>query len=262
MKENKGQFRTIYKIDTQFFHDKNKHFYYFLGLMSSDGNVKNDSVFSFTQSNEKGEKLISFVQEFLKSNHVKYYNTKNNSYTITVSNKEIVKILKEFNVIKNKTLSYSLPEKINHQQLKYFLQGYIEGDGSIGIYDNGRGVKSLIVSIVGTEQFIKSLNNKLSSKGNVRKIKKCKNLYEIRYNGKKALDLCYEIYEDPIYSNGKHNSFLNFVNDSEVGKRYKKYYQIKNIVISKLICGFDIGELSKEYGVPKKTLYTWRYRGT
>jgi hypothetical protein len=144
--------------------------------------------------------------------------------------------------------------------LKYFIQGYIDGDGCIGIYDNGKGTKSLIVSIVGTEDFINQINERLKTKGNIRKIKKCKNLFEVRYNGKKALDLCYEIYDDVVYKSYKFNNFIIFKNDTTVGLKYKKYYHVKNIILDSIKKGDNIPELSKIYNVPLKTLYTWKYR--
>jgi len=144
--------------------------------------------------------------------------------------------------------------------MKYFIQGYIDGDGSVGTYDNGRGVMSLTVSIVGTELFIKQLYDILKTKGNVRKIKKCNNLFEIRFYGKKSLDLYYEIYDDVVYKSYKYYNFINFIENDSLGMKYKKYYHIKDEIISKINNGVKIPQLSKEYQIPIKTLYTWKYR--
>jgi len=258
MRNEKGRFTKKYVIDENFFKIKSNEFYYLIGLMSSDGNVKNHKTFSISQSNEYGKELIEFFSKLINSTYPIY--NKDNIYSLTITNSEFVKVLNEYGVKPEKTLVFELSEKINYTELKYFVQGYIDGDGSIGIYDNGKGVKSLVVSIVGTEKFINQLNDKLTSKGNIRKIKTCKNLYEIRYNGKKALDLCYEIYEDVIYQSHKYNNFVRFINDDSLGKKYKKYYHLKNKVIGEIKSNYDLKTLSEKYHIPIKTLYTWKYR--
>jgi len=258
MRSEKGRFVKKYNINENFFKIKSSSFYYLIGLLSSDGNVKNHKTFSISQSNECGKKLIEFVSKMIDSNYPIYH--KDNIYSLTITNSDFVAVLKEYGIRPDKTLVFELPEKIEYCDLKYFIRGYIDGDGSIGIYDNGKGVKSLVVSIVGTEKFISQLNEKLTSKGNVRKIKTCKNLYEIRYNGKKALDLCYEIYEDVIYKSHKYNNFVRFINDDSVGKKYKKYYHLKNKVIGEIKLNYDLKTLSEKYHIPVKTLYTWKYR--
>lgn len=260
MRNSNGQFNKKYEINESFFNNKNKYFYYLLGLLSSDGNVKNDRTFSLTQSNDKGKKLIEFVSNMINSTYPIYTNNQVNSHTITITNQTVVKVLKKYNIIPNKTLTFILSDNIPNNVLKYFIQGYIDGDGSVGIYDNGNGVKSLIVSVVGTEDFINQINKKLNTKGNIRKIKNCKNLYEIRYNGKKALDLCNEIYDDVIYKSHKYNNFITFKNNTTVGVKYKKYYNVKNTIIERVKKGHDVKTLSEIYNVPLKTIYTWKYR--
>lgn len=260
MRNSNGQFGNKYEIDESFFNNENKYFYYLLGLLSSDGNVKNDRTFSLTQSNDNGKKLVEFTSNMIKSTYPIYTNDKINSHTITITNQTVVNILKNYNILPNKTLTYKLSDNIPNNMLKYFIQGYIDGDGCIGIYDNGKGVKSLIVTIVGTEEFINEINERLKTKGNIRKIKKCKNLFEIRYNGKKSLDLCNEIYDDVVYRSYKFDNFITFKNDDTVGSKYKKYYNVKNIILDNIKKGDNIKTLSKIYNVPLKTLYTWKYR--
>ena len=65
MRNEKGQYVKKYEINKNFFFEKNKEFYYFLGLMASDGNIKNNSVFSITQSNTVGKQLIEFILKIL-----------------------------------------------------------------------------------------------------------------------------------------------------------------------------------------------------
>lgn len=251
------QFQKKYDIDYSFFENKEKEFYYFIGLMASDGNVKNNKTFSLAQSGDSGMRLLKSILQKLNSNHTIYKYKNSNSFTIT--NEKIVNILADYNIVPNKTLIYKLP-KLKTTELKYFLQGYIDGDGSIGIYDNGSGTKVLTISFVGTENFIKSVYEQIPIKGNIRHIKKCKNLYELRFYGKKAVDFGYFVYDDICFSNYKIDTFNEFINNNNYGNRYKQYYHTKPIIIEKLKNGESPLTLAKEYNIPYKTVYTWKMR--
>lgn len=262
MRNSKGQFEKRYNINENFYINKDKGFYYFLGLMASDGNVRDSKMFSISQSGENGKKLIEFIKEMIGCDNPIYHYKKVDCYTLSITSSEVVKELSLYNIVKNKTLIYELPTNLDTKNFNHFLQGYIDGDGSVGVYDNGNGVKTAVVSIVGTENFISNVFDKLIVKGNVRKIKNCKNLYEIRFYGKKVLDLFYEIYDDVVYKSIKHYKLLEFVNNKTVGLKYKKYYEIKKEVINDIKNNISPSELSKKYNIPIKTIYTWKYRNT
>lgn len=256
-RKKNGQISQIYSYDFSFFEKKEKEFFYFLGLMASDGNVKNDRTISLSQSGEEGFKLLKNILNKIKSNHkiTKY----NNSNTITITDKKIVKILEQYNIKPNKTLTYKLP-KLNKNELKYFLQGYIDGDGSIGTYNNGNGVFYLTINLVGTKEFIEDLNNLIPIKGNIRKVKQCKNLNELRFYGKKAVDFGFYLYDDICFNHYKLNNFNKFIDNNDYGKKYKKYYNVKDIIIEKLKGGEKVITISNEYDIPYKTIYTWKMR--
>lgn len=250
--------KHIYSFDFNFFSKKNNTFFYFLGLMASDGNITpNNKRFSLGQSGEHGKDLITFLLNKMGSNH-KIYNRKNH-FSFSISNEKVVKILSKYNIKPKKTLTYEIPD-FNVKELKLFLQGYLDGDGCVGIYDNGLGVKYLSISMVGTERFVKKLNNILSIKGNIRKIGRCKNLFDIRFNGKNAVDLGHFIYDDICYNSYKYNKFKSFINDGDMGNKYMKYYNIKNDIILELKNGVKPIDLQKKYGLPYKTIYTWKTR--
>jgi hypothetical protein len=252
-----GQYVNKYFLDYSFFEKKEKEFFYLIGLMASDGSVKNKKTFSLSQSGDSGYELLSLILKKLKSNHKIYTYKNSNSFTIT--DERVVKVLTEYNIYPNKTLTYELPH-LNDVELKYFLQGYVDGDGSIGIYDNGNNHKYLVISVVGTENFIKSVNDRLIIKGNIRHIKRCVNLYELRFYGKKALDFGYYLYGDVCFPNYKINIFKEFIKDDVNGIKYKKYYNVKTTIIEKLKSGDPPIKLSKEYNIPYKTIYTWKLR--
>lgn len=259
MINNNGKFQIKYSFNEKLGENKEKEFFYFLGLMASDGNVKNDRVFSITQSKDEGLNLLTHIKEILNSNHKISTYEKTNSHRITITSKKLVNLLGEYNVVPNKTLIFKLP-KLEEKELNFFLQGYIDGDGSIGINDNGKNVKYLQVSFVGTKNFIDDVNEKLKIKGIVRKIKKCKNLYEIRFNGKRAVDFCKEIYSEPITRHYKFKKVKEFLNNDEYGKKYKKYYNVKDEILLKLKEGQSVLDLHHYYKIPYKIIHQWKKR--
>ena len=180
-----GHFLRTYKVNDKFLDIIGKEQAYFLGLMASDGCVKKNC-FSISQSGEHGLKLINDLKILLKSNAkiYKYMNT----FSINITSKKLVESLKIYNIVERKTLVYEFPNKLSKIYYKYFIRGYIDGDGCCGIYNSGT-CDYLSISFVGTKNFIKDCYNKIPISGNICKIKRCKNLYDIRYNGRKAIKL-------------------------------------------------------------------------
>lgn len=257
MRNIKGQFQKEYFYDRETVEKNNTFKYYLIGLLAADGNVHNKRV-TLSQSHDHGKKLLKFVLNNLKSNHKLYHNKKTNSYSFTIFDEWLVNYLQEYNITENKTYKYQLPN-IDMNYLPYFLQGYIEGDGSIGIYDNGNGVKYLCLNFVGTKDFIDKISNLVKIKHNITHIKRCENLYEIRFNGKFAVEFCKFVYEDIIVETNKVNTFYKFLT-SNYGEKYMKYYDVKPIIINELKLGKSVLELSKIFKVPYKTIHTWKSR--
>lgn len=208
-----------------------------MGLLASDGSFNGHDRIGIGQSHQRGKRLIYFIKGLIGSDH-KIYKS-GNSYSINLKVGHYLRLsLDKFNIVRNKTYLYELPNFISMKQFYSFIQGYIEGDGCIGYYDNGNGSFSLHLSIVGTENFIKNVNKKMPIKGQVTNIKN--NLFQIAYNGFKAYKILTLIYDRPIYISGKYDIFT---------KSYNKYV---NMVVTKKIYKKIFNQLSN--GVPAKIL--------
>lgn len=209
LESGKG-FKRIYKVDDDFLTKETNEKYYFLGLMASDGCLSeyNKSI-CISQSGENGLNLIKYIKDILKSNYniLEYYPKKGRcSYSLNIRSNKLWNDLMTNNITPKKTYIYSIPDYIINdiEKLKYFLIGYIDGDGCIGVYQN-----MLTISFVCSYSMKNQLekiplfeNSSFNKKGKV---------IEIRYNGYKALKFCDFLYKDiSVYKSYKYQIFKDY----------------------------------------------------
>ena len=136
----------------------------------------------------------------------------------------------------------------------------MEGDGCITVINDSQipGYKYLHASFVGTEEFMRACYERIPVKGRL-----CKHhtssVYEIRYNGEKAVKFCDWIYQyDNLYHGRKYDLFLDG-KDAFDNSRRERYKRIKASVLSDLKDGVeDIMKYSKSIGIPFQTVYFWK----
>lgn len=205
---NSGQFKLKYTVNENAFDGKTSLSQWALGLMASDGNVQNGKTVRISQS-EINYDLLEFLKTYLEHNGEPYHNKKLNYRLLTWTNKSHINQLEKYGIVENKSLIYKLPNK---DLLTYdFLRGYIDGDGCVGVYNNGKGIYYLIISWVGTKEFIDQCYKFLNNRGIVRKLK---NVYEIKFNGKKAIEIGKLIYyNSELFPTRKYNLFWSYIND-------------------------------------------------
>ena len=195
-----------FKIDSQ---DK----FYWLGFISADGGIVNNSLSIELKDIDKNH-LIKFnifsenenpLTERINNQDVNCIKSVINSY-------ELISYLKEYNIIPNKSLIFTIPEeKIPEQYIMDYLRGLIDGDGCIRINNSNQislsfcsGNKKCI------EQFAKllKLDNSITSS-------KTDSTYRIQITGNsKALLLL-----DEIYKNSKPENRLDRKYDIYIKKR-------------------------------------------
>lgn len=208
-KRNKG-FKRVYKLKDNFLQIESNEKYYFLGVMASDGNLSDmNKTINISQSGEKGLRLIEYIKRILDSNYniLKSKPKKGQMvYGLYMRSKQLWEDLNKNNIIPNKTYSFAIPNDIlkDLQKLKYFLVGYIDGDGCIGIYKN-----MLSVSFVCSFSMYEQLKN-LDLFKRARFFKK-KSVVDIRFNGIKALDFCEYLYKDiSCFKSYKYEKFIEY----------------------------------------------------
>ena len=243
-----------YKVNDNFFDNLNNEKLWLIGLIASDGNVANKFRFSISQSNKEGFKLLKYIKKLLKYNGKIYLYKKTNSYHLVISSQKIVKALSKFNIVPNKSLIYNLPD-INKKYFKNYLRGYFDGDGCIYI-KNLKQTKFIVACFVGTENFINNVNKILIFKGKTRKIKSAKNLYEISFNGKKAIEFLTWLYSDKIiYQSYKYKKFKSYL--EQRNDKFTKFSKPRKLFNE----GYSTAIIIKDCkNIKRKTIYQWRYR--
>lgn len=261
-----GKFIHKYTCNEKYFSkNMSNEKYWLLGLIAADGNVSKN-IFSISQSKSCGNELVNYIKNILNytGKIYSYLPKLSNEFTykLQISSKQIVQDLEQFNIIENKTKIFSLSNNII--DLKSFLRGYFEGDGSVGVYKNSNNVEFLIASFVGTNVFIEQLYNlipiKISSK-----IKKTETLYELRFNGEKAVNFLLWLYSDNnLYKSYKYHIFNNYINSDKYKlKKIKKnrYNSIKITIFEKCKNGINPAQIVKDIqlidNIPFQTIYRY-----
>jgi hypothetical protein len=168
------------KVNRDFFKTKTNEMYWLLGLIASDGCIHNDNLWGISQSGESGKKLVEYIKNILNHSN-KIYCSKTigeNAYSIKISSSEMIYDLKNrYNIKEQKTKDLKFDIQIfeqNEEYFKSFLRGYIDGDGCVGVYDNGKGIKTLNIGFVGTEKYIEEIEKhikiKCSSKSKLKNV--------------------------------------------------------------------------------------------
>lgn len=237
-----------------------------LGLLASDGSINKDRFIKISQSGDEGLKCINYVKKAINfTGPIFSYlpkNSKNKVYNLTINSKEWVKTLNKYNIIQNKTKSFNISKDIleNLDFLRWFLIGYIDGDGCIGIYSS-RGPTNdktyLVIELVCNQNVVKQLENALTNfKPMI--IKKSNSLFEIRFNNKKGYIFGKWLYSDinkiEMYKSYKYQKFndyeLNIAKQNNWFKYENLYKQLKMDL--KNNCFTSIRKWSKLYKVGNK----------
>lgn len=243
-----------YDININIFESDKQFKFWFIGMMGADGSIKNDRHISISQSNKVGKDILEYIKKML--NFQGNITKSNNSNAINVTNTKIVSMLRVHGVVKNKTLVFK-PTNIKKKYAKSFLRGYFEGDGSVGIYRNNKKIEYLCTSFVGTEEFISWSKEYLPIGYRLRHITRCKNLYEIRYNGKNAIRFLEWLYEnDTLYKSYKYDIFKSYTGkDNRINKYRKSKKEAYDLYLNS---NMNCMQIATELGCHFQLIYQWR----
>lgn len=209
-------FKRIYSLNDNFLKQDSDIKYYYLGLMASDGNVssKSNKTISISQSGENGLKLITYIKNILDTNYrilMSYPKKGKCVYSLSIRSDILREDLIANNIVPNKTHIYNIPEYIleDINKLRYFLIGYVDGDGCIGVYKNMLSI-SFVCSKNMYNQLIKLpiLNGAVSTKKG--------DVIEIRFNGINAVNFSNIIYKDlneTIFKSYKYQKLIEYKNN-------------------------------------------------
>lgn len=204
--------RNKYKWNTDCFSKPNPEAAYWAGVLSADGCVKNkpNNTLDLTSTDKE---LVDGFRNFLGTDKKIYvYNNPNKEnwkteYRISTSNPYIIEDMKLWNIEPKKSKYNKIPDciKNNNELLNYWLVGLIDGDGCIREDDDG----NISISFLSSKEITEFMLNIFPSGKSYPK-KDCENLFDLRFNGKNAIELYKTIYKG-IGLSRKWDKMIKFV---------------------------------------------------
>ena len=199
--------------------------FYWLGFMFADGNISKEGNriemrLSYKDINhlEKFRKFLNLSTE-IRTGECDGYKFCH----LSVRNKHMWKTLNSYGCTPQKSLTLQFPKiKFTKDTVLHFIRGYVDGDGCLCVYNSNNKIRNSI-SIVGTENFLKSVNKIFNNKGSVRS-KSSENYknkaYELVFSDYPSRKLARYLYENAtIYLNRKYEKYLEFCRLEEESSR-------------------------------------------
>lgn len=150
---NSRKVRT-YNINDNFFTVVDQCNSYWAGFIAADGNISKDyKLLSFGLAAKDKIILENFIKDTNSENVIREYKSNSKDcVALQITSEQFCKdLFINFNITPNKSLTLSPPENLTNELKDAFIIGYIDGDGSIGLYKSKKQ-KSLQISILGTLQ--------------------------------------------------------------------------------------------------------------
>ena len=126
--------RRQFNLNDNYFSSENERMAYLLGFLASDGTIdkKNNRIKIGLSSVDK-DFLIMIKKELGYEGDILDHQTSNgfNVSELTFTSQQIKKDLAKYNIVPNKTFTYTFPESLNKKYWIDFIRGYFDGDGSV-----------------------------------------------------------------------------------------------------------------------------------
>lgn len=212
---NKNIFRSkedliVNSISNDFFAKPSNAFWYYIGLVASDGYIKNKSRVRIVIKN-KGALALFERLAVLSEFQGKIFTLKNGFYEITFTNKNLIDRLNKVGIpTLFKTKDLKCPKFSNKQYLICYFLGLFDGDGSIN-------KKQMSVKIVNySDKFIVDLESQLYRFFNVKgEISKGESVTTLRYKSKETkLIMSYAYKTAPLYLECKYSIYADKIRNS------------------------------------------------
>jgi hypothetical protein len=203
--------------------------YYWLGFMYADGNISSDGNRIEVRLSIKDLKHLEKFKKFLElSTEIRTGVCNGNGFChLSVRNKHMWNTLNGLGCSPQKSLTLKFPKSEffkSSENVLHFLRGYVDGDGCLSTYYNATKTSiRTVINIVGTEQFLTSINKMFKNKGYIRskKSKKYDNKsYSLTFSDAPSRKLARLLYENAtIYLDRKYEKYLEFCRLEEESSR-------------------------------------------
>ncbi len=254
-----------YDCDDEFFNEINQDSAYWAGFIAADGNIKSNknynSIIVALASKDKGH-LESFAKAInfngpIHDYEIEYsYNdiesTKERS-SITITSEQCKNKLEEYyNIVSNKSLILKPPKLHKETDMDAFINGYVDGDGSI-YFVKKKKQKGICLSILGTKELLTWIQDRFSIILGIninciyKKRKDDKNTYFLTVSDKRARALIIHFYQINLFqlkrkwSEDVIDHCVNYkkIKKSKNQTKYMKVYQLSreynNATVAKIM---------------------------
>ena len=188
---------------------------YFLGFMFADGGIHSKRNQCSITLEKKDKKILERFQNLLKTNRPLFWRKKYRSWRLSLSSRKMKNDLIKAGCIPQKTFKLIFPHWLEKNLKSHFIRGYLDGDGCVSIhFINNHKQKSLRVTILGRENFLKNILNLSNIRGHIIK-ERNQRIWRLRFCSSFAVSFCNWIYKDAtIYLERKYNKFLEYLKNS------------------------------------------------
>ena len=211
---------------------------YWLGFLYADGNISSTGNRLEVHLSIKDLSHLEKFRQFLKlSTEIRTgINSQGNGFChLSVRNKHLWNTLNNLGCSPRKSLTLKFPKleifkgdlQRKKELIKCFIRGYVDGDGCLTTYKKQNSIVTEL-NIVGTEEFLTSINKLFKNKGYIRN-KSCKNwenkAFSLSFSPVISRKIARLLYENAnIYLERKYNKYLEFCsleNESSLRKSSK-----------------------------------------
>ena len=251
-------------INDEFFSCPNMTNCYWAGFIAADGNITKN-ILTITLALKDEIILLEFLKVTNSSYKIHYGKSKGfPTCTIKIVSDKICEDLKNnFNITPNKSLTFN-PPKLHNELKDLFILGYIDGDGSIGLYKRQKGFR-LQISILGTNNMCNYINIRFkeilnkSCNTNVQ-FKKSSNIYIISYANKNARCI-FKHFFNLNHFKLKRKWDTDFNNHCDTFKKFENI-EMYNKILSLDLDGYLNKDISTKLGISEQLIYYYKNRNT
>jgi predicted DNA-binding protein YlxM (UPF0122 family) len=187
---------------------------YFLGLMFSDGCVYPEQNQIIINLKENDKDILLKFKEYIKYTGNLFYIKSQKQYRLQIRSFDMCNDLIDKGCVKRKSLILKPPNHIPNTLIRHFIRGYLDGDGSIGLYKRPNNQKLFSVVLLGTQYICDFIANEIKINLNINtNINKIKSIYRVAiYKKRDVIQFLNWIYFDTdLYLKRKYNIYLEML---------------------------------------------------
>lgn len=216
---------TKYTLDQHIFYTFTPESCYWAGFLAADAwvgsNHKKKKIYVELAVKDIAHlyKMCIFLKRQKDAVKLKTITKNNNIYrecVLEVGNKQIVyDLVNNFNIVQAKSFILKPPHKMPKELIKYFIRGYFDGDGHIGIHND-----LIVFNIVsGSKNLLEWIMQIINEEINIKlKMYKKSNVHYIQTSGTKAQSIFNWLYKDSTQETRLDRKYERYLIYKEIGE--------------------------------------------